>query len=89
MQTGPLTSQADLDDWARRGTLGLIESFPVALDPSLYLLAATVIAARVSWERPFDLAEGPLFRAVLLRLSPEEQVFVVVMRATVARVSDR
>jgi len=54
--TGPLTSQAELDGWARRGTLGLIERFPVALDPSLYLLAATVLAARVSWERPFDLA---------------------------------
>jgi hypothetical protein len=54
--TGPLTSQADLDDWARRGTFGLVERFPVALDPSLYLLAATVLAARVSWERPFDLA---------------------------------
>jgi hypothetical protein len=54
--TGPLTSQAELDDWARRGTLGLIERFPVALDPSLYLLAATVLAARVSWERPFGLA---------------------------------
>jgi hypothetical protein len=54
--TGPLTSQAELDGWARRGTLGLIERFPVALDPSLYLLAATVLAAHVSWERPFDLA---------------------------------
>jgi hypothetical protein len=54
--TGPLTSQAELDSWARRGTLGLIERFPVALDPSLYLLAATALAARVSWERPFDLA---------------------------------
>jgi hypothetical protein len=54
--TGPLTSQAELDGWARRGTLGLIERFPVTLDPSLYLLAATVLAARVSWERPFDLA---------------------------------
>ena len=56
VRTGPLTSQADLDAWARDGTLGLIEKFPVTLDPSLYLLAATVIAARVSWERPFDLA---------------------------------
>jgi len=54
--TGPLTSQAELDEWARRGTLGLIERFPVTLDPSLYLLAATVLATRVSWERPFDLA---------------------------------
>ena len=56
VQTGPLTSQADLDDWARRGTFGLIGRFPVALDPSLYLLAATVLATRVSWQRPFDVA---------------------------------
>jgi len=55
VQTGPLTSQADLDDWAREGTFGLIERFPVVLDPSLYLLAATVLATRVSWERPFDV----------------------------------
>jgi hypothetical protein len=59
--TGPLTSQAELDGWARRGTLGLIERFPVALDPSLYLLAATVLATRVSWERPFDLAPASAF----------------------------
>jgi len=64
--TGPLTSQAELDDWARRGSLGLVERFPVALDPSLYLLAATVLAARVSWERPFDLAPA----AALGRSSP-------------------
>jgi hypothetical protein len=56
VRTGPLTSQAELDDWARDGTFGLVERFPVTLDPSLYLLAATVLAARVSWERPFDLA---------------------------------
>jgi len=56
VRTGPLTSQADLDDWAKDGTFGLIERFPVTLDPSLYLLAATVLAARVSWERPFDVA---------------------------------
>ncbi len=56
VRTGPLTSQAELDDWARNGTFGLVERFPVTLDPSLYLLAATVLASRVSWERPFDVA---------------------------------
>jgi hypothetical protein len=56
VQTGPLTSQAALDDWARRHTFGLIERFPIDLDPSIYLVIATALATRVSWERPFDLA---------------------------------
>jgi hypothetical protein len=56
VQTGPLTTQAALDDWARRHTFGLIERFPINLDPSIYLVIATALATRVSWERPFDLA---------------------------------
>jgi Serpin (serine protease inhibitor) len=56
VQTGPLTTQAALDDWARRHTFGLIERFPITLDPSIYLVIATALATRVSWERPFDLA---------------------------------
>jgi hypothetical protein len=56
VQTGPLTTQAALDDWARRHTFGLIERFPIVLDPTIYLVIATALATRVSWERPFDLA---------------------------------
>jgi hypothetical protein len=55
VQTGRVPSQSDLDEWARRHTFGLIERFPLD-DPSIWLLAATVLATRVSWERPFDLA---------------------------------
>ncbi len=55
VETGPVPSQADLDRWARRHTFGLIERFPLQ-DSSIWLLAATVLATRVSWERPFDLA---------------------------------
>ena len=55
LQTGPLPTQAELDEWARRHTLGLIDRFPIN-DPSIYLLAATVLATRVSWEQPFELA---------------------------------
>lgn len=90
--TGPLTSQADLDAWARNGTLGLIERFPVPLDPSLYLLAATVLATRVSWERPFDLAPasalgrsspwaGGLSRVLRTPDGPGHQQFVAVTPA--------
>jgi hypothetical protein len=56
VETGPLTTQAALDDWARRRTSGLIERFPVDIGPSVYLVLATALATRVSWERPFDLA---------------------------------
>jgi hypothetical protein len=58
VQTGPLTTQAELDDWARRHTLGLVERFPIDLDPSIFLIIATALATRVSWERPFDLASA-------------------------------
>jgi hypothetical protein len=90
--TGPLTSQAELDGWARRGTLGLIERFPVTLNPSLYLLAATVLATRVSWERPFDLAPasalgrsspwaGTLSRVLRTPDGPGHQQFVAATAA--------
>jgi hypothetical protein len=55
VESGPLVSQAELDAWARRHTSGLIDSFPLN-DPSIWLLVATVLATKVSWERPFDLA---------------------------------
>jgi len=51
---GPLPGQAELDAWASRHTGGLIERFPLN-DPSIWLLVATAIATKVSWERPFDL----------------------------------
>lgn len=58
VQSGPLPGQAALDDWAREHSFGLIERFPVDLDPSLRLLAATLLATRVSWQRPFDVASA-------------------------------
>ncbi|RYZ35011.1 MAG: amino acid adenylation domain-containing protein, partial [Myxococcaceae bacterium] len=41
---------------------------------------------RAQWEsqRPFDLAQGPLFRAKLLRLSATEHVLVLVMHHTIS-----
>jgi hypothetical protein len=66
VQTGPLATQADLDEWARRHTSGLVKRFPVELDPGVSLLVATVVATRVSWERPFDVAPA----SALGRASP-------------------
>lgn len=57
VETGDLVGQAQLDAWAREHTLGLIHRFPVNVsDPSVYLVLATALATRVSWETPFDLA---------------------------------
>jgi hypothetical protein len=52
--TGDLPAQAELDDWAREHTFGLIDRFPVA-GKDLYLVLATALATKVSWLVPFDL----------------------------------
>lgn len=54
--TGIVPSQAELDGWARRNTYGLIDRFPIQVDASVYLILATALATRVSWEYPFELA---------------------------------
>ena len=56
VDTGPVPGQAKLDAWARDHTLGLIDRFPIDDGGTLIWLLATALAARVSWERPFDLA---------------------------------
>jgi hypothetical protein len=56
VETGELPGQAALDDWARRNTSGLISNFPITVDHGTLILLATVLAAKVSWEQPFDLA---------------------------------
>jgi hypothetical protein len=55
---GGIPPQRELDQWAREHTFGLIEKFPVVLTPDVYLVLATALATKVSWECPFDLAPG-------------------------------
>ncbi len=55
VETGPLPDQASLDAWARERTFGLIEKFPLQLDPDTVLILASALATRVSWDEPFDL----------------------------------
>jgi hypothetical protein len=54
--TGPVPDQAAADAWARDHSFGLIERFPARIGPLTYLILATVLATRVSWQVPFDLA---------------------------------
>jgi hypothetical protein len=58
VEVGELTGQAALDDWARRGTGGMIKTFPVDIPPQVLLVLATALATRVSWEEPFDVVPG-------------------------------
>jgi hypothetical protein len=55
VETGPLPDQKALDAWAREHTFGLIETFPLQLDPETVLILASALATRVSWDEPFDL----------------------------------
>jgi len=55
---GAVPAQDELDRWARDHTFGLIERFPLNVDPEVYLLLATALATKVSWDRPFELAPG-------------------------------
>jgi hypothetical protein len=54
--TGELPGQAGLDRWARDHTFGLIDSFPIEWTPYLYLVLATALATKVSWQVPYQLA---------------------------------
>jgi len=58
VERGPIPSQDQADRWAREHTLGLIEKFPVEITHEIYLLLATALATKVSWDRPFELAPG-------------------------------
>jgi hypothetical protein len=53
--TGDLPGQAGLDAWAREHTFGLIDRFPIQAD-RLYLVLASALATKVSWQVPFELA---------------------------------
>lgn len=55
---GRVPGPDELDRWARDHTFGLIDKFPLVVDPRVYLLLATALATKVSWERPFDVTAG-------------------------------
>jgi hypothetical protein len=58
VERGDIPAQAGLDQWARERTFGLIKRFPLQVDARIYLLLATALATKVSWDCPFDLVPG-------------------------------
>jgi serine protease inhibitor len=60
----PLTGQPALDAWASDHTGGLIDHFPVSVQPDTLLILATAIVAKTAWRTPFhddvlEPASGP------------------------------
>lgn len=49
-----LTGRAALDSWADRHTGGLIDRFPLDVQPETLMVLATAIVAKTSWRTPFD-----------------------------------
>jgi hypothetical protein len=56
--TGDIPTQEAIDAWARERTLGLIERFPIEMDPDLVCLLATPLATKVSWAVPFEVVDA-------------------------------
>ncbi|UGT66599.1 serpin family protein [Nocardia gipuzkoensis] len=50
-----LTGQSELDGWAARHTDGLIERFPLTVDPDTLLVLATALVAKTRWQVPFEV----------------------------------
>ncbi|MBV9660529.1 MAG: hypothetical protein JO337_05165 [Acidimicrobiales bacterium] len=58
VDTGDIPSQEKLDRWAFERTLGLIERFPLTLDPGVVCVLASALATKVSWEVPFQVVDA-------------------------------
>jgi amino acid adenylation domain-containing protein len=56
---------------------------PVDLPVTQVAAAELDGALRTEWERPFDLAHGPLFRACLFRTAPDDHVLLATMHHAV------
>jgi hypothetical protein len=55
---GEIPAQPELDAWAREHTFGLIDKFPLRITAQVYLVLATALATKISWDCPFELAPG-------------------------------
>lgn len=56
VERGEMPDQTSADEWARRNTGGLIDSFPLRITRRVALVLASALATRVSWQVPFELA---------------------------------
>src|SRR5262245_21158622 len=60
---GGVPTQPELDAWARKHSLGLIEQFPLAIKDDTVIVLADALAADVEWDEPFDVVPSDTFRS--------------------------
>jgi hypothetical protein len=59
---GGVPTQGELDEWARKHSLGLIESFPMEITDDTAIVLADALATDVKWDEPFDVVPSDAFR---------------------------
>src|SRR5262245_3682050 len=60
---GGVPMQPELDEWARKHSLGLIEQFPIAITDDTAIVLADALATDVEWDEPFDVVPSDAFRS--------------------------
>jgi Serpin (serine protease inhibitor) len=75
VEAGSMPSQREADQWADTRTLGLIKTFPLAIDDDTRIVLASALATKVSWKTPFGvvpaeehLGTGSPWRGTVARL---------------------
>ncbi len=83
VERGPIPSPAEADAWARENTRGLIDRFPLTLDPRTVLVLASALGTDVSWTVPFEttpataLGDSPWTVSTALRAPAGHDVRIV------------
>ncbi|PZM94312.1 MAG: hypothetical protein DIU79_09965 [Actinobacteria bacterium] len=57
-ERGPIPTQQEADEWTRDRTRGLIDRFPLELDRFTRFVLSTVLATKVTWLEPFEVADA-------------------------------
>ena len=56
--TGPIPEQEDADRWACEATNGLVDRFPIRVDPRSLFVLANALAATVPWDESMRVVPG-------------------------------
>lgn len=66
-ERGAVPSQDVANAWAKRSTRGLIEVFPVEIEPRTSLLLASALVSKIRWDDPFGWDDGEWQGVPLMR----------------------
>jgi len=80
---GGVPTQSELDAWARKHSLGLIEQFPIAIRDDTAIVLADALATDVQWEVRYEVVSSNAFESEwasrirsVLRALPDYDTFV-------------